>query len=228
MTSAPPGAMTLAPNTERVRASRSGHGATTPVGLTGASRATGRRRRVTSMVSPRSTRAMTRLRFCWSSRTDTVDSPMFDILSYITRPGTNEDCRAHPVPPGYVSSGRHLASRHASTACAASLSAALLRIPRRGPSGRKTAASRQPARGSTFRTDRSPAWDSRPLRWRNPCVHVRRELKGEGFAVFAADPLVAEEDISIRGPESGSASHDSQMIAGLSGYGTRGTQMTEK
>ncbi len=40
----------------------------------------GRRRRVTSMTCPRSTRAMTRLRFCWSSRIEMVAFPMYDIL----------------------------------------------------------------------------------------------------------------------------------------------------
>lgn len=38
------------------------------MGRIGARRATGRRCRVTSTIWPRSTRAITRLRFCWSSR----------------------------------------------------------------------------------------------------------------------------------------------------------------
>jgi hypothetical protein len=87
MISAAPGLIRRLPNTARVRASRSGQGETAVAGLTGASRATGRRRRVTSTVSPRSTRAITRFRFCWSSRTDTVDRAMFDILSCIGRFG---------------------------------------------------------------------------------------------------------------------------------------------
>lgn len=37
--------------------------------------------------SPRSTRAMTRFRFCWSSRTDTLESRMSDILSCMPGPG---------------------------------------------------------------------------------------------------------------------------------------------
>jgi integrase len=72
--------MTRSPKTARRRAFRSGQGAIGPVDVTGARRATGLRRRVTSTVSPRSTRAMTRFRFCWSSRTDTDVFAMFDIL----------------------------------------------------------------------------------------------------------------------------------------------------
>jgi hypothetical protein len=52
------------------------------VGLAGVRRATGRRRRVTSITCPRSTRAMTCLRFCCSSLTDTVLFAMSDILYY--------------------------------------------------------------------------------------------------------------------------------------------------
>ena len=70
-TSELPGGMTRSPNTARLCAFKSGQGASGRLGLTGARRATGIRRRVTSTVPPRSTRAMTRFRFCWSSRTET-------------------------------------------------------------------------------------------------------------------------------------------------------------
>ena len=80
------GAMTRSPKTDLARASRSGHGVALALGPTGDKRATGRRRRVTSISCPRSTRAMTRLRFCWSSRTDTLLFAMSDILYYKFEP----------------------------------------------------------------------------------------------------------------------------------------------
>jgi hypothetical protein len=65
--SAPLGVMTRSPKTDLARTSRSGHGLGAARARTGASRATGRRRRVTSISCPPSTRAMTLLGFCWSS-----------------------------------------------------------------------------------------------------------------------------------------------------------------
>src|SRR5262249_16829380 len=75
-----PGTTSRSPKMARLRAFRSGHGAAGPLAAAGAKRATGLRRRVTSTVSPRSTRARTRLRFCWSSRMDTDAPAMYDIL----------------------------------------------------------------------------------------------------------------------------------------------------
>jgi hypothetical protein len=76
------GEITRSPNTDLARALRSGHGLGVPVGCTGVRRATGRCRRVTSITWPRSTRAITRFRFCCSSRTDTVLFAMSNILYY--------------------------------------------------------------------------------------------------------------------------------------------------
>ena len=79
------------PNTARARALRSGQGGTAPLGRIGSRRATGRRCLVTSTICPRSTRAITPLRFCWSSRIEIlVAFLMYNILY--------DNCRSVKVP----------------------------------------------------------------------------------------------------------------------------------
>jgi hypothetical protein len=133
----PPGTTIRSPKTARRRALRSGQGAIGPRDFTGARRATGLRRRVTSMVSARSTRAMTRFRCCWSSRPDTVAFAMLDIMSDNLR-----RVRRAPLTTGYA--GRENgAGKHSAAAETSGLTAPLSGASARDmPSfGRRTACS---------------------------------------------------------------------------------------
>ena len=113
--------MRRSPKIARARSPRSGQGGTPPLGRIGSRRATGRRCRVTSMICPRSTLAMTRLRFCWSSRIE-ITFLMYNILydTYIFRQVRDPGIRSQaPCASGetqdwaaHDTSGRDVAHRH--------------------------------------------------------------------------------------------------------------------